>query len=77
VNSLSHIWGYRTHDTPDNSRNNPLVAFLAWGEGWHNNHHADPVSPRHGRAWWELDMSWLAIRGLMALGLAWPRGRAD
>ncbi len=73
VNSLAHIWGYRSHDTPDNSRNNPLVAAIAWGEGWHNNHHADPVSPRHGMQWWEIDVSWLMIRGLMLLGLAWPR----
>ncbi len=73
VNSVAHIWGYRSHDTPDNSRNNALVAAIAWGEGWHNNHHADPVSPRHGMQWWEIDVSWLTIRLMMALGLARPR----
>jgi stearoyl-CoA desaturase (delta-9 desaturase) len=70
VNSVAHIWGYRNYDTPDSSRNNALVAALAHGEGWHNNHHADPRSARHGHKWWEIDPSWLAIRGLMALGLA-------
>jgi stearoyl-CoA desaturase (delta-9 desaturase) len=76
VNSVSHVWGYRNYDTPDDSRNNWLVALLAAGEGWHNNHHADPVSPRHGHKWWEIDAAWLAIRALMWLGLAKPRRAA-
>jgi fatty-acid desaturase len=70
VNSLSHIWGYRNYTTSDASRNNTLVALLAFGEGWHNNHHADSRSARHGHKWWEFDPTWLAIRSLMLLGLA-------
>ena len=46
------------------------VALLNNGEGWHNNHHADSRSARHGHAWWELDVAWLTIRLLMLLGLA-------
>ena len=69
VNSLSHIWGSRAYDTPDDSRNNPLVGFLALGEGWHNNHHAYPWSARHGFAWWQFDLTWLLIRFLAALKL--------
>jgi stearoyl-CoA desaturase (delta-9 desaturase) len=64
------MWGYRNYQTPDDSRNNIWVAILSNGEGWHNNHHADPNSARHGHKWWELDASWLTIRLLMALGLA-------
>lgn len=70
VNSVTHIWGYRHFDTRDDSTNNWVVGILAFGEGWHNNHHAFPTSARHGLAWWEIDMNWLALRGLMALGLA-------
>jgi stearoyl-CoA desaturase (delta-9 desaturase) len=70
VNSAAHMWGYRNYQTPDDSRNNALVALLTNGEGWHNNHHADPRSARHGHTWWELDLSWLTIRLMMALGLA-------
>ncbi|MCB9957224.1 MAG: acyl-CoA desaturase [Rhodospirillaceae bacterium] len=69
VNSVSHVWGYRSHDTPDDSRNNPIVGILAFGEGWHNNHHAAPRSARHGRRWWELDLTWLAIKALAWIGL--------
>ena len=70
VNSVTHVWGYRNYETPDDSRNNWLVAFLPSGEGWHNNHHADPRSARHGHEWWEFDLTWLTIRLLMVLGLA-------
>ncbi len=70
VNSVAHLWGYRNYATPDDSRNNWLVGILANGEGWHNNHHADPRSARHGHKWWELDLSWLVIRLMMTLGLA-------
>jgi stearoyl-CoA desaturase (delta-9 desaturase) len=70
VNSITHLWGYRNYDTPDNSRNNIFVGIIANGEGWHNNHHADPRSARHGLDWREPDVTWVTIRALMALGLA-------
>jgi fatty-acid desaturase len=70
VNSLTHMFGYRNYETRDQSTNNWLVALIAHGEGWHNNHHADPRSAAHGHRWWEFDMSWLVIRILEAVGLA-------
>ena len=70
VNSAAHTWGYRTYDTPEGSKNLWWVGLIAWGEGWHNNHHAFQRSARHGLEWWELDVNWLFIRGLAALGLA-------
>ncbi|MCA9196370.1 MAG: fatty acid desaturase [Planctomycetales bacterium] len=70
VNSIAHLWGYRNYETSDNSRNNWLVALLAHGEGWHNNHHADQRSAQHGHRWWEIDMAWWVIRFLEAIGLA-------
>lgn len=48
VNSLAHVLGYRNYDTSDESRNNWFVALITFGEGWHNNHHADSRSSRHG-----------------------------
>jgi fatty-acid desaturase len=70
INSVTHVWGYRNYETPDVSRNNALVALLSSGEGWHNNHHADPRSARHGHTRWEIDTTWMIIRLLMLLGLA-------
>jgi len=70
VNSFAHIYGYRSNDTPDTSRNNWLVGLFAVGEGWHNNHHAQPRSAKHGFAWWELDITYLLILILKYIGLA-------
>jgi fatty-acid desaturase len=70
VNSATHIWGSRRFDTRDDSRNNWWVALLTGGEGWHNNHHAHPVSASHGMAWYEVDINYWGIRLLGMLGLA-------
>jgi len=68
VNSATHLWGSRRFHTSDDSRNSWWVALLTFGEGWHNNHHAHPVSARHGLAWYELDITWLTIRFLEIIG---------
>ena len=70
INSVTHLWGYRNYETGESSRNNLILGFISNGEGWHNNHHAYPRSARHGHLWWEIDITWLTIRLLMALGLA-------
>ena len=70
VNSAAHCWGSQPFATGDLSRNNGVVAALAFGEGWHNNHHAFEFSARHGLEWWQFDMTWVVIRALQALGLA-------
>jgi stearoyl-CoA desaturase (delta-9 desaturase) len=70
VNSAAHIWGYRNYETGEQSRNNWFVALISNGEGWHNNHHADSRSARHGHRWWEIDVAYATIRLLEVLGLA-------
>jgi fatty-acid desaturase len=70
INSVTHMWGYRTFQTQDNSRNLWWAAILTYGEGWHNNHHAYPHVARAGWQWWEIDMTWWAIWLLQTLGLA-------
>ncbi len=70
VNSATHYWGNRRFETKDDSTNNWAVALLTFGEGWHNNHHAQPTSARHGLKWYEFDMNWLTIRLFEKLGWA-------
>ncbi|MEA2987323.1 MAG: sn stearoyl-lipid 9-desaturase, partial [Alphaproteobacteria bacterium] len=70
VNSVTHMWGYRNYATDESSRNNIFVGYFSNGEGWHNNHHADPRSAKYGHRWFELDTTYLTIRLLVLLGLA-------
>lgn len=70
INSATHMAGYRTFESNDNSGNLWWAAILTYGEGWHNNHHAYPNVAKAGWKWWEIDMTWWAIKFLQLLGLA-------
>ncbi len=70
VNSATHMFGGRRFETKDDSRNSWWVALLTGGEGWHNNHHAHPVSARHGLVWYEFDINYYGIWLMEKLGLA-------
>ena len=71
VNSAAHTWGYRNFETGDDSRNNWWVALMSFGEGWHNNHHAQQRSAAHGMRWYEIDITYITILLMHACGLAW------
>jgi fatty-acid desaturase len=70
VNSATHLHGGLRFVTRDESRNSWWVALLTGGEGWHDNHHVNPVSARHGLAWYEFDPNYYGIWLLEELGLA-------
>ncbi|WP_242527446.1 acyl-CoA desaturase [Ktedonosporobacter rubrisoli] len=70
VNSICHTFGKREFETNDMSRNEWIVGLLAFGEGWHNNHHAFPRSAFHGLHWWQFDLSGYLIWLLERIGLA-------
>lgn len=60
LNWLNHQHGYKSHQTEDHSTNNWVFGLLYWGEGWHNNHHANPKSYQFGETWWEVDVgAWI------------------
>jgi fatty-acid desaturase len=71
VNSATHMWGYRNYTTTDDSTNLWWVGIMAFGEGWHNNHHAYQRMAKHGHLWWEFDPTYMAIRLMEKTGLAW------
>ncbi len=70
INGVGHFWGYRSWDTPDASRNIVPFGILIGGEELHNNHHAYASAAKLSNKWYELDVGWLYIRVLEALGLA-------
>jgi stearoyl-CoA desaturase (delta-9 desaturase) len=76
INSIAHAFGTRPFDTPDQSRNNRLLAWLALGEGLHNNHHAFPRAAIQSLHDGEVDPSGLVLRGLERLGAVWDLHRA-
>ncbi|MBK8695307.1 MAG: fatty acid desaturase [Deltaproteobacteria bacterium] len=69
INSLAHVWGSRRYETTDTSRNNPVLALITLGEGWHNNHHHYMNSANQGFFWWEVDVSYYTLRALALLGV--------
>ena len=69
INSLSHIWGSRRFATPDESRNNFVLALVTLGEGWHNNHHHYMSSVRQGIRWWEIDVTYYVLVVLSWVGI--------
>jgi stearoyl-CoA desaturase (delta-9 desaturase) len=71
VNSLCHMFGRRSFETKDESRNLAWLALPTFGEAWHNNHHAFPTSAVHGLGRWQVDPSALLIRAMEKVGLAW------
>ncbi|AKV04101.1 Fatty acid desaturase [Labilithrix luteola] len=71
INSLSHYWGSRRYTTTDDSRNNPVLAIVTMGEGWHNNHHYYQRSVRQGFFWWEIDLTYYVLRTLSVFGIVW------
>jgi stearoyl-CoA desaturase (delta-9 desaturase) len=71
INSVTHSFGTRPHESRDQARNNVWLVLPTLGEGWHNNHHAFPNAASNQFEWWQLDPSGLLVRGLSRLGLAW------
>jgi stearoyl-CoA desaturase (delta-9 desaturase) len=71
INSLCHYFGRRPFSTGDESRNLAWLAPLAFGEAWHNNHHAFPTSARHGLGRWQVDPGGWVIATLERCHLAW------
>jgi stearoyl-CoA desaturase (delta-9 desaturase) len=69
INSLAHIAGTRRYDTPDDSKNNLLLALFTFGEGWHNNHHKFRRTARQGFFWWEVDFTYYGLLALRWLGV--------
>ena len=71
INSLCHVFGRRSYETGDESRNLAWLAPFTFGEAWHNNHHAFPTSAEHGLERRQFDPSGLVIRALERMGLVW------
>ncbi len=70
INGIGHFWGYRNWSTEDASTNIVPWGVLIGGEELHNNHHAFASSAKLSNKWYEVDVGWIYICLLEALGLA-------
>lgn len=77
INSFCHMFGKATYDTDATARDHWALAFLTWGEGYHNFHHHFPNDYRNGVKWYHWDPSKWVIAGLSLLGLAQDLGRTS
>jgi stearoyl-CoA desaturase (delta-9 desaturase) len=70
INSLAHIWGSRPYTEDNTARDNPVVAILTYGEGYHNFHHLFAEDYRNGVRAWQWDPSKWFIAAMSWAGLA-------
>jgi stearoyl-CoA desaturase (delta-9 desaturase) len=69
INSLAHMWGARPYTEENTARDNPVLAFFTYGEGYHNFHHIFAHDYRNGVRWWQWDPTKWLIAGLQFVGL--------
>jgi len=70
INSLAHMWGTQPYTDENTARDNPVLAFLTYGEGYHNFHHIFQNDYRNGVKWWHFDPTKWLIASLSWVGLA-------
>ncbi len=70
INSIAHMWGRQTYSDASSARDNPLLALITYGEGYHNYHHTFQWDYRNGIKWWHYDPTKWFIRSCAFLGLA-------
>lgn len=70
INSLAHIWGTQPYTSKNTARDNGILAFFTFGEGYHNFHHIFEHDYRNGIRWWQFDPTKWLIRGSASIGLA-------
>ena len=69
INSAAHIWGQQPYSSASTARDNPFLALLTYGEGYHNYHHTFQWDYRNGNKWWHYDPTKWLIRFLSILGI--------
>ncbi len=70
INSLAHFWGSQPYTDRNTARDNGVLAFFTFGEGYHNFHHLFENDYRNGIRWWQFDPTKWLINGFARVGLA-------
>jgi stearoyl-CoA desaturase (delta-9 desaturase) len=70
INSLAHMWGSRPYTDENTARDNPLLALVTHGEGYHNFHHIFAHDYRNGIRWYQWDPTKWMVATFARVGLA-------
>jgi len=70
INSAAHRWGSQPYSSAHSARDNWLLSFFTFGEGYHNYHHSFQADYRNGPRLTNWDPSKWLIWVLARLGLA-------
>lgn len=76
INSLAHAWGRQPYSDEHTARDNPIVALLTYGEGYHNFHHTFQWDYRNGVRWYQFDPTKWLIKALSYVRLTSSLKRA-
>lgn len=77
INSICHMFGKATYDIYATAKDHWLIAFLTYGEGYHNFHHRFPSDYRNGVRWYQWDPSKWLIYFFSWFGLSWDLKRVS
>ncbi|GBL75235.1 Stearoyl-CoA desaturase 5 [Araneus ventricosus] len=77
VNSAAHTYGDQPFDKYIKARENPVVALLAIGEGWHNYHHVFPWDYATSELGYTLNLTKVFIDAMAIIGLAYDLKTAN
>jgi stearoyl-CoA desaturase (delta-9 desaturase) len=69
INSVAHAFGRQPYSDEHSARDSGWLAFLTYGEGYHNFHHQFAHDYRNGIRWWQWDPSKWLICALSWVGL--------
>ena len=67
---MAHLWGRQPYNDKNSAKDNALIAYFTFGEGYHNYHHSFQFDYRNGIRWWQFDPTKWLIWGLNKIGLA-------
>lgn len=70
INSWAHMWGSQPYTDENTAKDNALLAYFTFGEGYHNYHHCFQFDYRNGIRWWHFDPTKWFIWSLDKVGMA-------
>ena len=70
INSLCHYLGRRPYSDQISARDSIIMAFLTFGEGYHNYHHKFQIDYRNGIRWYHWDPTKWSIKTFSYMKLA-------